>query len=93
MENINQPFQIPEISKASSHLMIHFSARDFRNTPITVALYALNGARVGNYRGTLRSGGRSVAMDLPEMPISPNIYVCAIVAGNRSFTKLISCAR
>jgi DUF1680 family protein len=93
MDNMNQISPISEIFMASSRLIIDFSSHASGNTPITGALYALNGARVVNFTGTLHSGESSVAMDLPKMPLSQNVYICAIVAGNRTFTKLAGYVR
>jgi hypothetical protein len=92
-EKINQTFQMPEISKESSRLKIGFSAKASRNTPLNVSLYILNGARITNYEGMLHSGERIIMVNLPEMPISPNFYVCKVNVGNQSFTKLIGSAR
>jgi DUF1680 family protein len=93
MGNINQTFQMPEISKESSHMKINFSTCAIQNTRVTVSLYGLNGARVGDYEGMLHAGVRSLMMNLQGSSILPNLYVCTIIAGNQSFTKLISFTR
>jgi DUF1680 family protein len=78
---------IQEISRKSSHVTIRFASRVSRNTPITVMVYALNGARVAGCAGILRSGERCVSMVLREMPMPPNFYICTVVAGTNSFTR------
>ena len=53
LENSGQGVPFAQLSAVSSRLTIGFSLPASRNTPITVALYALNGARVVNCAGAL----------------------------------------
>ncbi len=79
-----------QISLTSSGLLINFQEQPSSIIPISVTLFTLNGAVARHYTTLISPFESHKTIAFPQTGKSSNIYLCKVVVGNQSFTKLIN---
>jgi DUF1680 family protein len=82
--------KIVSVSLVSSGVKIDFHSRPTQATPVSVTLFTLNGAVADRYLKSTLSGQQSMFIDFSQTCNSSNMYMCKVVIGDLSFTKLIN---
>jgi alpha-L-fucosidase len=79
----------PGIEFQGSNIRLSCAGGFSENLPISVRLFAINGARAARAHGTLRRGELSMTLKFPQRLQLNRVYLCIVTAGAHSFTKRV----
>lgn len=88
--NFNGNFKVATVNLVSSGIEINFQYVPSKDTPVSVTLFTLNGAVAAHYSKSSESGQQRLKINFPQSCKSSNMYLCKVLIGDQSFTKLIS---
>jgi DUF1680 family protein len=90
-DNINaKNSKAAKVSLVSSGIKIDFPDRLSQVTPVSLTLFTLNGAVAERYSTQISASEQHMNFTFPQAFKSSNIYLCKVVIGDQSFTKLVA---
>jgi len=81
--------QVSEVKFLKSKIRLTVTGGFFKNQPMEMQLFSLNGVRIAQVKGLLRAGEQQASFILPKTLVSKKVYVCSITFSNQAFRRLL----